>query len=90
MTIKELKTKLTANGVKRRVNSKGLLHFYIRTSHPKRMPDGSFWNGTETIGDYYEWEDAIICPNLATYAGTRTPGREVNFKPFRAPKEPEL
>jgi hypothetical protein len=64
----EFKAALKANGVKWAWTAQGRLRFYLRTSEPKTMPDGTRWNGTERIGEYVGWDNARECGYLADYA----------------------
>lgn len=61
------KAALRAAGVKWAWTKNGL-KFYLRTSQPRRMRDGSFWKGTETIGFYESWQKAKTCTWLASHA----------------------
>ncbi len=63
----ELKAALRAAGVRWRKTRWGL-RFYLRTAKPHRMPDGSFWTGTEHMGGYHDWEQAAQCEWLASHA----------------------
>jgi hypothetical protein len=62
------KAALREAGVKWAWTANGLLKFYLRSGQPQRMKDGSFWNGTETIGEYSSWEQAKTCGWLASHA----------------------
>ena len=63
-----LKAQLKAAGVRWRKDSTGLLRLYIRTAPAQRMKDGSWWNGTETIGRYPSWEIASTCSTVKEWA----------------------
>lgn len=62
------KAALRAARVKWARTTEGLLKFYLRSGKPQRMKDGSFWNGTETIGTYESWEQAKTCGWLASHS----------------------
>jgi hypothetical protein len=64
--MKTLKTALRAAGVKWTTKN-GLLRFYLRTSKPRRMNDGTYWTGCETIGSYESWEKAATCEWVALH-----------------------
>ena len=66
--LRKFRSRLRGARVKWRLNSAGLLHFYIRTAKPRRMRDGTHWNGTENIGDFETWEQASRCAYLADHA----------------------
>ena len=65
------KASLREAGIKWSWLADGQLKFYLRSDRPQRMRDGTFWNGTETIGKYWTWEQAKSCGSLASTISDR-------------------
>ena len=52
-------------GLRWRYTAAGAVRVYIRAACPQRMSDGSYWNGTETVGEYDSLDAALNCGTVA-------------------------
>ena len=56
---------LRSAGFRWRHTAAGTVRIYIHTGCPQRMRDGSYWNGTETVGEYDSLDAALNCGTVA-------------------------